>query len=105
MPAPSRTPHRGAWMETEKTLASVAEHLTSNTEDIGHGTESVEEVSDGGRVQQSDTGGTDAGEYWAEYLPKMCAEMKADGTLYKRLSANGSRRSKQKGEQSCRESK
>ena len=29
--------------------------------------------------------------YWAEYLPKMCAEMKADGTLYKRLSANGKR--------------
>ena len=49
-------------METEKTLASVAEHLTSNTEDIGHGTESVEEVSDGGRVQQSDAGGKDAGE-------------------------------------------
>ena len=20
--------------------------------------------------------------YWAEYLPEMCAEMKADGTLY-----------------------
>ena len=57
-----RTPLRGAWMETEKTLASVAEHLTSNTEDIGHGTESVEEVSDGGRVQQSDAGGKDAGE-------------------------------------------
>lgn len=46
----------------EKTLASVAEHLASNTEDIGHGTESVEEVSDGGRVQQSDAGGKDAGE-------------------------------------------
>ena len=29
--------------------------------------------------------------YWAEYLPEMCAEMKADGTLYKRLSANGNR--------------
>lgn len=29
--------------------------------------------------------------YWAEYLPKMCAEMKADGTLYQRLAANGDR--------------
>ena len=45
-----------------ETLAGVAEHLTSNTEGIEHGTESVEEVSDGGRVQQSAAGGTDAGE-------------------------------------------
>lgn len=29
--------------------------------------------------------------YWTEYLPEMCAEMKADGTLYKRLSSNGNR--------------
>lgn len=42
-------------------LAGVAEHLTSNTEVSEHGTESVEEVSDGGRVQQSAAGGTDAG--------------------------------------------
>lgn len=35
--------------------------------------------------------GRSQAKYWAEYLPEMCAEMKADGTLYKRLSANGNR--------------
>lgn len=51
--------------EAVETLASVAEQVALNRlnrEDIGHGTESVEEVSDGGRVQQSDAGGKDAGE-------------------------------------------
>lgn len=51
-----------AKQDTAAYNGSIAEHLTSNTEDIEHGTESVEEVSDGGRVQQSDAGGKDAGE-------------------------------------------